>query len=638
LLFTRKENRPERPAYEGSPRGPRKVALEPRGRRAFQAGFRTGSPESGRRGGKAPFISRASARTLLIIPLLTLLIISFHPLSSPAQAAGEVAPSFQWPARGEVTRPFSASSGPYGAGGHAGIDIALASGSDVRASAPGTVSFAGGTPVGPCVSIMHGGGFKTTYVSLGSLAVRRGQEVKSGQLVGSSDGSKDRSSASPHLHFGMFLNGVAVDPLPFLHGLLLDPGECLFLGPWEDQKAIDAYVSHHGEGGFFDCLGDGLSWVGRTLGDGFEAAGSAVGRALNTAWGWVRSAGHAVGEAFSALYREYIAPWLVPLCRGALEVAKAVISNRFAQAILAGLAAALVVCLAVAGIALLFGLSLLTAVIAAVVGSIAAIAYSVYYAFTAGDSFSFAGCFLASLSVGGAAAATCLLVSYLAPVIGAGWSSLGWLGFGKAFLVHACADSIVYIAFCLATGRKVSPVGVLASFLIGGLTGGAGKLVTAGFSHGTAQALAAGWLSSGGVLITRQGAASISSYALAVTVRFSHKAAYALFCGCAGFLGDVIVRAAGGGRPSITESLLCFGGGALVGVLNLAGRGEGLVGLISRMSGGRLRISSDLVKALVGKSLSKGVKEGSSYLLRWLGRRGRRSRESLWQLKIGGEI
>jgi hypothetical protein len=632
LVFTRKENRPERLVRKGSPHRSRSTKIVPWGRRAFQ-GLYSGC----RRGGKAPFISRASALPLLILPLLTLLFISFHPLSPPAAAAGGVAPSFSWPARGEVLRPFSASRGPYGAGGHAGIDISLARGSEVRASAPGRVFFAGGTPVGACVSIMHEGGFKTTYVSLASLAVRRGDEVQAGRVVGYSDGAKDRSSSVPHLHFGLFLNGVAIDPLPLLMGRLLDPGECLFLGPWEDQKALDAYVSYHDEGGFFDWLGRGFRWVGRTIGSAFKAAGNAAGKVVGAAWRWVCRAANAVGGACADFYRTCIEPWFVPMCKGVVEVVRAVISNRYVQAVLAGLAAAAVICLAVAGIALAFGLSLVTAITAAVVGSIAAIGYSIYYAFSAGDSFSFTGCFLGSLSAGAAAAGSCLLLSYLAPLIGTGWSSLGWLGLSKAFLVHGCADSLVYIGFCLCTGREVSPWGVLASFLLGGITGGLGKLVTTGFMT-QAQALAAGWLSSGGALLTGEGAASLSAYAWAATMRLAHKAAYVLLCGCTGFLGDVIIRAVSGGTPSIVESLLCFAGGVLVGVINLSGGGKGVVGLVSRMTGGRIRVSSDLVRALIGKSLSKGFKEGSSRLLRWLTGRGKSARESLWGLKTGGEM
>jgi hypothetical protein len=120
-------------------------------------------------------------------------------------------------------------------------------------------------------------------------------------------------------------------------------------------------------------------------------------------------------------------------------------------------------------------------------------------------------------------------------------------------------------------------------------------------------------------------------------MHFTHKLAYLFLCGCTGFLGDVIVRAVTGAMPSITESILCFGGGMLAGGLSLAGGGQGLAGVLSRISGGRLKISSELVQALASKSLSKGIREGSSRFLRWLRGRNGRPRESLWRLEMGGE-
>jgi Peptidase family M23 len=598
------------------------------------------------RGGKAPLLSRALVQTLLITPFISLLILSFQPLSSPALAAGEVAPSFGevalsfiWPARGEVVNPFQPAQGPYGSGGHSGIDISLAPGSEVRASAPGTVCFAGGTPLGPCVSIAHKGGLKTTYVSLGVIAVRRGQEVGQGQVVGESDGSKDRSSTSPHLHFGLFLNGTAIDPLPLLEGRLLNPEECLFLGPWDDRGAIDAYLERHNQGGFFNWLGGGIKSVSKAMGGAVKSAAGAAGKALATAWRCTCRVAGAVGRGFQAFYRRCVQPWLSPLCRGVAEVAKKIWSNRYVQALMAGLAAAALICLAVAGVALAFGISLVTAVVAAIIGSVAAIGYALYYAFTSGDSFSFATCFFSSLIVGGAAALSSLCFSYIAPLIGAGWSQLGWLGFGKAFLINGAVDSVAYITFCLATGREVSPLGVLSTFLVGGLLGGAGKLFMSGlFAEGTVQALAASFLSSGGGLLSGEAVTGLTAYALAFAINFTYKAVYVLFCGCSGFLADVIIRISTGGIPNVLESVLSFTGGALAGGLGLAWGGEGGSGLLARLSGGRLKISSDLAKTAVGKLFSRSLKESFSALIHKLKRKKKRLEEGLWWSEIGGEF
>lgn len=588
-------------------------------------------------GGKAPFRCRASALPLLILPLITLLIFSFHAPSSPALAAGEEAPTFLWPARGRVVKGFVPATGHYGEGGHAGMDIALDPESEVRASAPGMVSFSGRTPLGICVSIQHGGGFKTTYVSLRCSEVRKGQRVEAGQVIGKSDGTADPSSRLPHLHFGLYLHGVAVDPLPFLRGILLDP-RSLFLGPWGDTLSARTYMERHGGGGDF------LGWMKRSFGsvvkslaDGMLAAAKALGRGLSAAWRWTCRLAESLGRALARFYKYCLEPWLAPILGAAGRVLKAAISNRLVQALLAGLAATAVICLAAVGLGLALGLSLTAMFTACVAGGVASMGYAAYHAATSGDSFSFLGCLLGSLMVGGIAAGGCLLFSYLAPAAASGWTNLGWLGFGKGFLAHGTANLLVYSGFSLTTGKGVTPGGLLVSFLVGGLTGGMGRLLLSGiFSGGAAQGLAAGFLSSGGSLLGGGAATQVAAYAGAWVSGISHKLAYMLFCGCAGALGDLLLRVVTGGRPCLLESLLSFGGGFLAGGLSLLGQGQGLGSLVSRLSGGRLRLSGEFAKALAGKAFSRGLKEGARSLMGRI-RGGDRARESLGLLDAGVE-
>jgi len=639
MKFPRKESRPRSPFLVSGRYRPDPETAFRTGRRIWPGGACGGSCKGDRGGGKAPFISRAWSRTLPIIPLLTLLIISFHLLASPAAAAGEVAPSFAWPAQGEVTASFRSPQGPYGSGGHAGIDISLEKGSEVRASAAGTVTFSGNTPLGLCVSVAHQAGFKSTYVSLQACKVRRGEKVEKGQVVGESDGSKDRSSSSPHLHFGLFLNGQAIDPLPLLEGKLLDPEECLFLGPWEDKEAIRTYLESKGGGGFFDWLGRGFKSVGRTVGEALKSFASAVGKAAAAAWrGMCKAAGY-IARLSQAFYRSCLKPWLSPLIRGVTTAARWLWSNRFVQALVAGLAAALIICLAVVGIALALGASLLATVVAAAVGALAALGYALYYAFASGSSFSFTACFLSSLAVGGAAAASSLLLAYLAPLIGAGWSQLGWFGFAKAFFINGGVDSLAYIIFCVASGRKISPQGVLASFLIGGLTGGVGKLVMSGlFAGGAAQVVAAGIVSGGGGILTGEAGTALAAYGVALVTRIAYKSAYVFLCACTGFLADLVIRISTGGMPNLLESLLSFFGGALAGGLSMAFGGEGIGGILTRLSGGRLRITGDLARKILDKVVNGGIKEGLFNLLRRFRRERRSPGKVLWWVERGGEL
>ena len=129
---------------------------------------------------------------------------------SPLPAPAPSAPTgrFSWPARGLITTYFS--------GWHPGIDVAAAVGTAIGAADGGTVTSTGwdNTGYGYRVVISHGNGYTTTYNHLSSIAVRAGQQVGKGQLVGGM-GSTGRSSGS-HLHFEILRNGSFVNPLGVL--------------------------------------------------------------------------------------------------------------------------------------------------------------------------------------------------------------------------------------------------------------------------------------------------------------------------------------------------------------------------------------------------------------------------------------
>lgn len=98
---------------------------------------------------------------------------------------------------------------------HPGIDMAVAYGTPIYATAPGTVleaNFAGG--FGNHVLIDHGYELQTLYGHMSKMAVTAGTQVKRGQLIGYV-GSTGRSSG-PHLHYGVYAQGKTVDPKPYL--------------------------------------------------------------------------------------------------------------------------------------------------------------------------------------------------------------------------------------------------------------------------------------------------------------------------------------------------------------------------------------------------------------------------------------
>lgn len=132
----------------------------------------------------------------------------------PAGAAGSTFGAYDWPVRGPVLRPFESPAHPFAAG-HRGIDIGAVLGAPVQTAGPGVVAFAG--PVGGSlfVSVDHPDGIRTTYSWLSSIAVRRGERVERGHILGAT-GSGHPGSSTMHLHFGARIGELYIDPMLLL--------------------------------------------------------------------------------------------------------------------------------------------------------------------------------------------------------------------------------------------------------------------------------------------------------------------------------------------------------------------------------------------------------------------------------------
>ncbi|MEZ2227397.1 MAG: M23 family metallopeptidase [Microcoleus sp.] len=101
---------------------------------------------------------------------------------------------------------------------HRGVDYAGAYGSPVIAPAAGRVSLVGresqGFKIhGNVVGIDHGQGLASILMHLSRIDVQEGDFVKPGQVIGALGSTG--ASTGPHLHWGLYVNGQSIDPVPW---------------------------------------------------------------------------------------------------------------------------------------------------------------------------------------------------------------------------------------------------------------------------------------------------------------------------------------------------------------------------------------------------------------------------------------
>jgi len=98
---------------------------------------------------------------------------------------------------------------------HAALDLAAPQGTVVWAAMDGKVSALGyNATYGNYIILTHSGGYQTMYGHLYSFAVKKGDTVSQGTKIGTV-GSTGYSTG-PHLHFAVYKNSVAVNPLDYL--------------------------------------------------------------------------------------------------------------------------------------------------------------------------------------------------------------------------------------------------------------------------------------------------------------------------------------------------------------------------------------------------------------------------------------
>ena len=119
------------------------------------------------------------------------------------------------PVSGKITSRYGESSS-LRRSTHTGLDIACSSGTDIKATASGTITFAAYSgSYGKLVKIDHGNGIETWYGHCSKIYAKVGQKVNAGDVI-SAVGSTGNSTG-PHLHLEIRINNKTVNPQNYLY-------------------------------------------------------------------------------------------------------------------------------------------------------------------------------------------------------------------------------------------------------------------------------------------------------------------------------------------------------------------------------------------------------------------------------------
>jgi murein DD-endopeptidase MepM/ murein hydrolase activator NlpD len=232
---------------------------------------------------------------LFVVGGVALILFGTPVITSPTAKA--VTENFIRPVRGKTILRFGVSylDATGRARGHHGIDINGSEGTAVTASGSGKVVFAGSTPYGTCVSIIHPGAIKTTYLPLSTRTVRVGDAVKTGQVVGYIGGAADPSGKQSHLHMGAIFAGEYIDPESLFRGEFKPDLSQLIRRANIPPVAGSGYALSPVGGvsvgipGIISRLWDGAVSFFEWLAGGVKGFFGTITNALTGAWSWLRS-------------------------------------------------------------------------------------------------------------------------------------------------------------------------------------------------------------------------------------------------------------------------------------------------------------------------------------------------------------
>ncbi len=145
-------------------------------------------------------------------------------------------PSFRFPVAGKNNNAIQSFWGANREGGarlHEGIDIFAGRGTPVVAVADGRIGFTGEKGLGGKQVWLRESltGFNVYYAHLDSFIVNSGDVVQRGDTLGFVGNTGNAAGGAPHLHFGIYGDGGAVDPLAFVKQLTVPSDQAFTIDP-----------------------------------------------------------------------------------------------------------------------------------------------------------------------------------------------------------------------------------------------------------------------------------------------------------------------------------------------------------------------------------------------------------------------
>lgn len=134
-------------------------------------------------------------------------------------------PSLAFPVKNGKMGSFWGADRDAGIRQHEGVDIFAPKRTPALAAANGTIGRVTDNKLGGKVVFLRPAGknYNLYYAHLDEQLVTAGQTVKEGDTIGLVGNTGNAISTSPHLHFGIYIFGGAIDPLPFINPVIPKP-------------------------------------------------------------------------------------------------------------------------------------------------------------------------------------------------------------------------------------------------------------------------------------------------------------------------------------------------------------------------------------------------------------------------------